>query len=195
VSVFSSVFGCKALKIKRVWNFTKVYRHKYRRQCVDFCTESALKLTYVHLQFENFPEAYRHKYRRQCVDFCMESGLKLTYVHLQFEKFSGGTAPGPPAAGGTPPPVPSPLTPHIETSGFATDYTILSLKVSLELSVLYSGPPGNLVLKLQIPALGAKFPFILVSNFTAEESRICIKITEKSAANAISHKSMFFSKL
>jgi hypothetical protein len=43
------------------------------------------------------------------------------------------------------------------------------------------------VLKLQIPALGAKFPFILVSNFTAEESRNCIKITEKSAANAISH--------
>jgi hypothetical protein len=43
------------------------------------------------------------------------------------------------------------------------------------------------VLKLQIPSLGAKFMFILVSNFTAEESRICIKITEKSAANAISH--------
>jgi hypothetical protein len=50
--------------------------------------ESALKLTYVHLQFENFSEAYRHKYRRQCVDFCMESALKLTYVHLQFENFS-----------------------------------------------------------------------------------------------------------
>jgi hypothetical protein len=38
-----------ALKIKRVWIFTKVYRHKYRRQCVDFCLENALKLTYVHL--------------------------------------------------------------------------------------------------------------------------------------------------
>jgi hypothetical protein len=40
------------------------------------------------------------------------------------------------------------------------------------------------VLKLQIPSLGAKFPFILVSNFTAEESRISIKIAEKPAANA-----------
>jgi hypothetical protein len=54
VSVFSSVFGRKALKIKRVWNFTKVYRHKYRRQCVDFSLKRSLKLTYVHLQFENF---------------------------------------------------------------------------------------------------------------------------------------------
>jgi hypothetical protein len=82
VSVFSSVFGRKALKIKRVWNFTKVYRHKYRRQCTDFCLKSALKLTYVHLQFENFSEVYRHKYRRQCIDFCLKSALKLTYVHL-----------------------------------------------------------------------------------------------------------------
>jgi hypothetical protein len=38
-----------ALKVKRVWIFTKVYRHKYRRQCTDFCVENALKLTYVHL--------------------------------------------------------------------------------------------------------------------------------------------------
>jgi hypothetical protein len=65
VSVFSSVFGRKALKIKRVWNFTKVYRHKHRRQCVDFCLKNALKLTYdVHLHFENFPEAYRHKLKK-----------------------------------------------------------------------------------------------------------------------------------
>jgi hypothetical protein len=54
VSVFSRVFGRKALKIKRVWNFTKVYRHKHRRQCTDFCLKNALKLTYVHLKFENF---------------------------------------------------------------------------------------------------------------------------------------------
>jgi hypothetical protein len=47
--LFSSVFGRKALKTKRVWNFTKVYRHKYRRQCSDFCLKNALKLTYVHL--------------------------------------------------------------------------------------------------------------------------------------------------
>jgi hypothetical protein len=70
-------------------------------------------------------------------------------------------------------------------------YTIASLKVSLEFSVLYSGPPANLVLKLQIPSPGAKFPFILASNFTAEESGICIKITEKSAANAISDTNRF----
>jgi hypothetical protein len=43
------------------------------------------------------------------------------------------------------------------------------------------------VLKLQIPSLDAKFQFILVSNFTAQESRIFIEITEKSAANAISY--------
>jgi hypothetical protein len=36
VSAFSSVFGRKALKVKRVWNFTKVYMHKFRRQCLDF---------------------------------------------------------------------------------------------------------------------------------------------------------------
>jgi hypothetical protein len=54
VPVFSSVFGRKALKIKRLWNFTKVYRHKYRRQCIDFCLKNALKLICVHLQFENF---------------------------------------------------------------------------------------------------------------------------------------------
>jgi hypothetical protein len=39
---FSCVFGRKALKIKMVWNFTKVYRHKYRRQCTDCC----LKMRY-----------------------------------------------------------------------------------------------------------------------------------------------------
>jgi hypothetical protein len=43
------------------------------------------------------------------------------------------------------------------------------------------------VLKFLNPSPGAQFPFILISNFTAKESRICIKITEKSAANAISH--------
>jgi hypothetical protein len=53
---------------------------------------------------------------------------------------------------------------------FLFHYTIASLKVSLEFSVLYSGPPGNLALKLQIPSPGAQFPFILVSNSTAEES-------------------------
>jgi hypothetical protein len=45
----SSVFGRKALKINRVWNFIKVYRHKCRRQCVDFCLKNALKLTCVRL--------------------------------------------------------------------------------------------------------------------------------------------------
>jgi hypothetical protein len=49
VSVFSSVFGRKALKIKRVWDFTKVYRPKCRRQCVDFCMKNALRLTCMHL--------------------------------------------------------------------------------------------------------------------------------------------------
>jgi hypothetical protein len=42
-------FGRKALKIKRVWDFTKVYRHKCWRQCVDFCLENALKLACMHL--------------------------------------------------------------------------------------------------------------------------------------------------
>jgi hypothetical protein len=49
VSVFSSVFGRKALKIKRVWDFTKVYRHKCRRHCVDFCLKNALELTCMDL--------------------------------------------------------------------------------------------------------------------------------------------------
>jgi hypothetical protein len=32
----SSVFFRKALKIKRFWDFTKVYRYKCRNQCVNF---------------------------------------------------------------------------------------------------------------------------------------------------------------
>jgi hypothetical protein len=47
VSAFSNVFGRKALKIKRVWDFTKVYRHKCRRQCVDFCLKKCAK-THLH---------------------------------------------------------------------------------------------------------------------------------------------------
>jgi hypothetical protein len=81
-------------------------------------SENALKLTGVHLYFENLSKVYRHKYRRhkyrrQCADFCLKNALKLTGVHLYFENFSGGTAPGPPAGGGTPPPAPSPLTPPL----------------------------------------------------------------------------------
>jgi hypothetical protein len=37
-----------ALKIEMVWIFTKVYRHKYRRQCTDFCLENALKPTCIY---------------------------------------------------------------------------------------------------------------------------------------------------
>jgi hypothetical protein len=51
-------------------------------------SENALKLTGVHLYFENFSKVYRHKYRRQCADFCLKNALKLTGVHLYFENFS-----------------------------------------------------------------------------------------------------------
>jgi hypothetical protein len=40
---FYSVFGRNALKVKRVWDFTKVYRHKCRRQCVDVCLKKCAK--------------------------------------------------------------------------------------------------------------------------------------------------------
>jgi hypothetical protein len=64
--------GSKALKLKRVWDFTKVYRYKYRNQCVDLTLSEKCAKTQV----------YRHKYRRECTDFCLKNALKLTCVHL-----------------------------------------------------------------------------------------------------------------
>jgi hypothetical protein len=74
-------------------------------------SENALKLTGVHLYFENFSKVYRHKYRRQCADFCLKNALKLTGVHLYFENFSGGTAPGAPSGRGYTPSRTLPLNP------------------------------------------------------------------------------------
>jgi hypothetical protein len=75
---------------------------------------------YVHLQFEKFSEVYRHKYGRQCTDFCLKSAPKLTYVHLQFENFYRGTAPGPPAGGGTPLPLNPPTLKPLASPLFET---------------------------------------------------------------------------
>jgi hypothetical protein len=96
---FSRVFGRKALKIKRVWNFTKVYRHKYRRQCTDFCLKKCAK---THLRaslsvpspltphFETPGSGFELSKNKWEVDICLFIVIVITHRRFSIINNGGG---------------------------------------------------------------------------------------------------------